>query len=332
MRRGNFAALFALFALFLMAASLVSLGMGAMDLSPAEIFDALFSKNAPPEAEAAVWQIRLPRLAAGIVAGSSLAVAGCAMQTLFMNPLADPSVTGVSSGAALGGALSVCAFSLGGIYIQIFAAAFGFLAAFFIWRAGRLAAGQNTYAMLLAGIAVNAFCAAMIGFFMYASKEEGLRGFLFWSLGSLEIAGWGAIGFAALLEAAALAVLARYSKALNLLFLGEEGAFYSGANLELLRTLAMACAALLTASAVSICGIVGFVGLVVPHIIRRFSGADNRVLMPLSALGGAALITVCDIFSRAVCPEQNIPIGIMAALVGAPFFLALVVSKTRITL
>lgn len=329
MRREKFLLLITIFALAFFLACAASLYVGEADLSFLDILRAIFLKSQNEYANTVIWHIRLPRLLTGVFAGVGLSLAGCAMQTLFRNPLADPSLTGVSSGAALGGALFICVFQVSGIAMQLCAMLVGFLASLFIWKAGRFCGKINAYAMLLAGIAVNAFCAAIIGFLMYSSKEEGVRGFLFWSLGSLEFANWQLINCAGAVTLLTFIVLMRFSRELNMMFLGSESAFYAGANLKRIQAIAMICSVILTAEAVSICGIVGFVGLIVPHITRLLASSDNRYLIPLSAILGATILTVCDIISRVVSPELNIPIGIMTALFGAPFFIFLMFSKTK---
>lgn len=313
------------FALFvsLCALSILSLSIGFADLGLRRIFEILCGSCTDESLRALFFEIRLPRLAAGIFAGASLASAGAAMQTLFRNPLADPSITGVSSGAALGAALSIFLFSSSFFSLQAFALAFGLGAAFSVWGLGRVDGRISAFSMLLAGIAVNAFCGAIVGFAMYGVREAGLKGFIFWTLGSLDAAVWPSLAAASCVSLAAWLVLMFNARGLNMLTLGREGAYHSGADVGRLQLVAILCASLMTASCVALCGVIGFVGLVVPHIVRMLSGPDNRTLIPLSALGGACLLVSADIVSRIANPTDNVPIGVITALVGAPFFVFL---------
>lgn len=321
--RLRFSAVFIAIALALAALAAFSMCTGSLKLGFWEVLSVLSGMGGSETASAAVFHIRLPRLAAGALVGASLASAGAAMQSLFRNPLADPSITGVSSGAALGAALSVCVFSSALLPIQAGAMVFGIAAAAAIWRLGRINGRVSAFSMLLAGIAVNAFCGALVGFAMYSAREAGLKGFIFWTLGSLDNCSWGGIALSAAISCAAWGVLMANARGLNMLLLGREGAYHSGADADRLQFLAMFCAAALTAASVSICGIIGFVGLVVPHMARLASGPDNRRLLPLCALGGACLVTFSDLASRLLTPGDNVPIGVVTALIGAPFFMFL---------
>lgn len=309
-------------ALFALICAL-SLWTGSADLSFGEIFSVIFGFSENETAKVLLFQIRLPRLAAAVLVGASLASAGLAMQTLFRNPLADPSITGVSSGAALGAALAICLLPNFAFLVQPSAIIFGLLASFLIWHLGRLNGRTSTFSMLLAGIAVNAFCGAIVGFAMYSARDAGLKSFIFWTLGSLDSCSWLAIACVAFVNAAAWLLLLFNARALNMLSLGIDAAFHGGANVERLQFIAIFCSAIMTGAAVSICGIIGFVGLVVPHVMRILFGCDNRVLLPLSALAGAILLIVADLISRIVTPLDNVPIGVVTALIGAPFFIYL---------
>ncbi len=308
-------------ALFFLSA--VSLTVGVADISLKQIFDCILGKAVDSDLRIILFEIRAPRLFAAIFAGSSLAVAGCAMQTLFRNPLADPSITGVSSGAALGAALSIFLFAGEGFSLQIFALLFGLFASFAVWKLGKIDGKVSAFSILLAGIAVNAFCGAIVGFLMYAVREAGLKGFIFWTLGSLDACTWSSLGLGSFISFLGFLILILNAKTLNMLSLGEDAAYHSGANVKLVQFIAMLCAAAMTASCVSLCGIIGFVGLVVPHIMRLISVPDNRILIPLSALGGATLLVFADIIARAVNLVDNVPVGVITALIGAPFFLIL---------
>ena len=307
----------ALLAVALAVFSMLSLVFGSSEIPCADIFSALFFGGENETAKLVLWEIRLPRLCAAMLCGSSLAVAGVGMQSLFRNPLADPSVTGVSSGAALGAVIAMTFFG-SVVSGEILALVFGLGAAFAVCSTG---------SAFLAGIAVNAFCGALVGFFMYTVRDAGMRGFVFWSLGSLERCGWAELAAAFALCVPSQILVYTQSRAMNLLLLGEESAFHGGVDVRRVRLCVIAASAVMTAACVSICGIIGFVGLVVPHILRMLTTPDNRTLVPLSALGGALLLTFSDVAARAVSQTDPVPIGVITALLGAPFFAFLLKSK-----
>lgn len=302
--------------------SAVSLGVGLREISYADILSALFGNGVDETLRAIIFDIRLPRLVAGVFCGAMLASAGVAMQALFRNPLADPSITGVSSGAALGAALAIN-FGGGAFPIQISALVFGLFAAFAIWRLGRINGRLSAFSMLLAGIAINAFCGALVGFLMYSVREAGVKGFIFWTLGSLENCSWRELAGASFMGILCWLALFFNSRGLNMVMLGSDHAYLSGANVKSVQGISICAAAVMTACAVMVCGIIGFVGLVVPHICRMLTSPDNRSLLPLSAVSGACLVVFSDIVSRLVSPLDSVPIGVVTALLGAPFFLYL---------
>lgn len=302
--------------------SAVSLGVGLREIAYSDIFSALFGKSSDETLRAIIFDIRLPRLAAGIFCGAMLASAGVAMQALFRNPLADPSITGVSSGAALGAALAVN-FGGGAFSVQIFTLVFGLFAAFAIWRLGRVNGRLSAFSMLLAGIAVNAFCGALVGFLMYSVREAGVKGFVFWTLGSLENCSWSELAAASFFGVLFWLALFFNSRGLNMVMLGSDNAYLSGASVRSIQRISICAAAAMTACAVMLCGIIGFVGLVVPHVCRMLASPDNRALLPFSAVSGACLVVFSDIVSRLVSPLDSVPIGVVTALLGAPFFLYL---------
>lgn len=308
------------------ALSLSSLCLGFSDVSCGDIFSSLFLSSKNETANLLVWEIRLPRLLAGILTGVSLSIAGASMQSLFRNPLADPSITGVSSGSALGAVVAITFFS--SIFaLEIFALIFGVVSAIIVCLIGRIDSKVSALSTLLGGIAVNAFCGAIVGFFMYTVRDAGMRGFVFWSLGSLDRCGWNELMFSYAISIPAWIYIFMSARKMNVLLLGEENAYHCGVNVERVRIGIIGASAVMTAGCVSICGVIGFVGLVVPHILRMIIGPDNTKLLPMSALGGAVLVIFADTISRAFSHTDPIPIGVITALIGAPFFAVLLRTK-----
>ena len=312
--------------LLLCAASLLTGSGSAADAH--QLLSLLLGKDADPTALLIFREIRLPRLCAGILTGASLALAGAGMQSIFRNPLADPSITGVSAGAALGAVLAI-ALSFPPMLLEISAFSAGLIAAGTVFFAGKIDGKISAFSTLLAGIAVNALCGAIVGFFMYSVRDAGLRGFVFWTLGSLDRCDMTSVATASALALPSWILMFALARPLNVMLLGRQQAFHSGVDVKKIWVLTLAAAAAMTASSVAICGIIGFVGLVVPHIIRLACGPDNRALMPLSALAGACLVMASDILSRCVSPTDPIPIGAITSLLGAPFFIMILRGKRR---
>jgi len=279
-----------------------------------------------------LWAVRLPRTLLAILVGAALAVAGAGMQGLFRNPLADPSLIGVSAGAAMG-AVAVMVLGknvlvllpgwLDPLAVSLAAFLGGIGATFLVYHLSKVEGRTLVATMLLTGIAVNALAAAFIGLMMHVSDNRELRDFVFWSLGRLSDASWKNLGAIAPLVLVPLAVYPFYARALNAFLLGESEARHLGIDTQRTKmTIIFLCAAMVSAT-VAICGIIGFVGLVVPHLVRLMVGPDHRYLLPASALLGGALLLAADLLARMVNAPAELPIGVVTALLGAPFFLSL---------
>ena len=307
---------------FLVLCSLASVSTGSSGLGLGGVFEALFGGGASEVENVIFWQIRLPRLCVALLAGVSLSLSGATMQSLFRNPLADPSVMGVSSGAALGAVLAMSFF--GGMFstagIQLGSVVCGLGATAFVCAAGK---GGKIMSCLLGGIAVNALCGALVGFFLYAAREAGVKSYIFWMLGSLDGADWKSIGVSAAMSVPMWIAVVLSARGLNMLLLGAEQAYHSGVKVGALWAVCVAACTVMTAAAVSVCGIVGFVGLVVPHMMRLWIGPDNRSLLPVSALAGALLMVCADLLSRSINSADPVPIGVITSLLGVPFFVFL---------
>lgn len=285
------------------------------------------------QAELILGQIRLPRALLGLAVGAVLALSGVAMQGLFRNPLADPGLVGVSSGAALGGALAIVAgASVGGLptaiepyLLSICAFAGGLGVTLLVYRLGRRDGQTSVATMLLAGIALTALGGAVVGLFTYLADDATLRSLTFWNMGSLNGASYNRLWPLLAVTLLVILWLPRRARALNALLLGESEARHLGFEVERLKRELVFCTALGVGAAVAAAGLVGFVGLVVPHLVRLVAGPDHRVLLPASALAGASLMLLADLAARLVLAPAELPIGIVTALIGAPFFLYLLV-------
>jgi iron complex transport system permease protein len=313
-------------AILLAAAAALSVTKGAVVISTADLWRILVNKaDADPQKAAVLLSIRLPRVVLGILVGAGLGVSGAAMQGLFRNPLADPSLIGISSGAALAATLVFVAgdaISLHSMNYLPAAAFVGALVTTIIVHRIAQSGGQTIIAtLLLAGIAINAIAQAGSSFLTFIATDSQLRGVTFWRLGSLGGATWSSILLVAPFILIPVVALPFLSTALNALLLGESEAFHLGINVPLIKNLVILFVAMAAGASVAVTGIIGFVGLVVPHLIRLALGPDYRRLLPASALLGATLVLISDLISRTVVVPAELPIGIITALAGAPFFL-----------
>jgi iron complex transport system permease protein len=325
-----------LLAMSLPLACLAGLACGAYPLHPGEIVAILlnaagFSAAVPfDERQAAVLlEIRLPRVILAVVAGAGLGLAGAVTQGLFRNPLADPGLMGVTSGAAVGAALYIvfgpprffAPFFLPEILQSLAAFGGGLGATLCVYRLSRREGRVSLTLMLLAGIAVNALAGAAIGLLSYLSTDEQLRNLAFWSLGSLARADWNMLAALILLVAPSGALLLTQSAALNVMLLGDAEARHLGVDPHRAKRLGVVLGALIVGALVSVSGMIGFVGLAAPHLVRLAVGPDHRQVLPGSALCGATLLAFADLAARTAAAPAEIPIGIVTALLGAPFFL-----------
>ena len=286
--------------------------------------------------EAVLMAIRLPRVLLAVLVGGGLAVSGAAMQGLFRNPLADPGLVGVSSGAALAavavivlGATWLPGLSrlLGPFTLPLAAFAGGVGTTLLVYRVARVAGRTVVATLLLTGIAVNALAGAGTGLLTFVATDEALRNITFWSLGSLSGATWSAVGVVATCIVPAVWLLTRGARALNVMLLGEMEAGHLGVRVERVKRLNVFLVGLSVGAAVAVTGIIGFVGLVVPHLVRLLVGPDHRYVLPGAVLSGAILLLGADLLSRTVVAPAELPIGIVTAALGAPFFLWLLMRQ-----
>ncbi|MEJ5927906.1 iron ABC transporter permease [Corynebacterium sp. H128] len=287
-----------------------------------------------------VWMLRVPRVIMGAMVGAALAISGAALQSLFNNPLADPGIVGVTSGASVGavGAIVLSAafentwlFQKLGTQWMVPMGAFlaGLAITLLVYALARPKRNRGTARMLLVGIALGSSCQAVVGFFTYIANDSELQTLVFWQMGSLSKVTWLQVTVVLPVFLVGVTCMAFLSRALDVLTLGERQAQHLGLNVAKARLLVILATAMLTAAAVAFAGSIGFVGLVVPHILRFIVGPLHRSLLPASAIAGAALLVAADTASRIIAPPTEIPIGLFTALVGAPFFLFLVLREKR---
>lgn len=286
-----------------------------------------------PVYEAIVLDVRLPRVLLGALVGSALAVAGAVMQALFRNPMASPYVLGISSGAAFGASLAMV---LGispatGIYaVPLMAFLFALLAVFLVCEIAKVRGRMPVETLLLTGIAVGSLFSALVSFMLYVAGEK-LSRVVFWLMGGLWTGNWSRVAVASPLVLLGVAVICLFGRHLNLILMGEGTALDLGLDVESFKRIILALASLITAAAVSVCGIIGFVGLIIPHAMRILVGPDHRALLPSSCLVGAIFLVWVDVLVRTVIEPTELPLGVVTALLGVPFFLFLLRRRKRTT-
>lgn len=308
------------------AASVVlGVRFGSVDLSTAEVLAALMGGGTDWQ-RAIVVDLRLPRILLGALVGGGLALAGATFQAILRNPLAEPYILGISGGASVGAVL-VLALGLAGAAswaLPLAALAGAFLAIILVFRVATVSGRSlDVRVLLLAGVVVAAFFSACIAFILSVSEARTVQGAVLWIMGSFAGATWRKVVITAAYTLPAAALLLGLARPLNLMAIGEETALYLGADVERVKRLALGLAALLTAAGVSVAGVIGFVGLVVPHGIRLVVGSDHRALLPLSFLGGATFLVLSDIVAQVILSPKQVPVGVITAFVGVPLFLFL---------
>ena len=342
MKKIPFHIYYLIFGLLLLLSLIVSTRVGAVPIGYDRILlflrHALTGRPGSTIEEQLFLQIRLPRVLLCALTGASLSVAGALMQALFRNPIVEPGLVGTSSGAALGAAfVFVMGKSLSGAWLDalgpfllpLAAFAGGGLATWLVYRLSNVFGKVNVNTLLLAGIAVNALAAGGTGFFSYIARDPQARSIVFWNLGTLSGADWTNTGIVAFSSLTGIGLSLRYSRALNALLLGETEAGYLGVNTQRLKTRILLLNTFLVAVATSVVGVISFVGLVVPHILRLLKSSDNRWLIIGSALLGAILLNVADMLARVIVAPSEFPIGVITAFSGAPVFLFLLIRAGR---
>ena len=322
----------AVLALGVLAAFALSVSLGASGLGPGDLWRAL-SGDADPTARAILLQLRLPRAALAALIGAALGLTGCTFQALLRNPLAEPYVLGISGGAAVG-AVAVFVTGLGAAFPWVLpAGAFlGAVAAMvLVLEVARRAspARMDTRVLILSGVIIGAFFSAIILLMLTLADVESFRSAIFWMMGNLTGAEWGSTGVLALLLVPGTLILLSLARAFNLLSRGEEVAHYLGASVRRVKLTAYLAASLMVGAAVAAGGVIGFVGLIVPHAVRLAWGNDHRLLLPASFLAGSAFLLLADTVARLVVAPAELPTGVVTAVVGVPLFVVLLMRGGR---
>lgn len=336
-KRYRLAWVFTPIAILLLAASFIAVLVGPMPMTLGQGLQALLPHNdVAPHINLIVQQVRLPRVLLCLAVGAVLAMSGTVMQGLFRNPLADPGIIGVSGGAALGAALAIVLFaSMAQSYpallslatVPVFAFLGGSITTFLVYQLGTGRNGTSVTIMLLAGVAISALAGAAMGLLNYYADDQALRDIALWSMGSVAGASWSSISLAWLTAIALFVLFQRDSRKLNAFLLGEPEARHMGIAVESLkRRLILLCAAGVGVT-VALCGMIGFIGLVIPHLGRMIVGPNHGTLLPLSAMAGALLLLIADTFARTLVAPAELPVGILTALAGAPFFIFLLMQQ-----
>ncbi|ELB2035885.1 iron ABC transporter permease [Vibrio parahaemolyticus] len=319
---------------FLAFIAIASITVGPMNISFTDTLRGLVGAHSElaPHIQLVINEIRLPRTILCMFIGAILAICGVVMQGLFRNPLAEPGIIGVSAGAALGGAFAIVVFAefsqnhpqlMNLAALPLFAFLGGALTTVLVYWLGTNKFGTSVTIMLLAGVAISALSGAAIGFLNFSADDQMLRDLTLWSMGSLAGANWAGIGLASVTLVVLLFWFHKKAMSLNALLLGESEARHLGVPVQKLKRQLILLSAVGVGVTVSICGAIGFIGLVIPHLGRMLAGPDHRTLLPISALLGALLLTCADMIARVLLAPAELPVGIVTALIGAPFFIYL---------
>lgn len=349
-RRLSEVGIYALLTIVLLLVMLAGAGIGAFSFTPAQVvryigegLAGLPATRTDELGRNVLIQLRLPRVVLAGLTGAVLGMSGTLMQGLFRNPIVEPGLAGTSAGAAFGaslvfvlggGAGGATAFgltgSLGALAVPLLAFVGGFAATMLVYAVSTSFGKVNVFNMLLAGIAVNAVCGAGTGFLSYVARDPQARNIVFWNLGTFTTASWGAVELVAIVFAGCAVLSLRYGKSLNALMLGEDEAAFLGVRPDRLILRLIIINTIMVAVATAMVGVIAFVGLIVPHVLRMLRSSDYTFLLPASALLGAVLMEVVDVVARVIIPPAELPIGIITAVVGAPLFLWILLRQQRL--
>lgn len=341
----NYSVVLGVLFILLIAACVLSICMGAVKINASELGSIIIYRlgmsseiNFTGQQDAVFFTLRLPRVLLGVLVGSTLGIAGATLQGLFRNPLAEPGLIGISSGASL---FAVIMIVLEAKYFSFLTATLGYyalsisafigacLTTFIVYRIAVQKGKADIATLLLAGIAINALAGSFTGLLTYMASDEQLRNITFWNMGSLGGASWQTISTVLPFVTIPLIVLPFFSKSLNALSLGESQAGHMGINVGLVKRVTIVLATLGVGASVAVSGIIGFIGLVIPHILRMAFSADNRLIIPGSAILGAIVLVLSDLVTRTLVAPAELPIGIITAIIGSPIFIYIILIERR---
>ena len=331
--------------IFLLLCIGISASVGSSSIGIQDIFKLIFSKvpilkgfvdssDVKQVYEVIIWKVRLPRILQASLVGGSLAVVGCTFQAVFKNSLADPHILGISSGAALGATIAILSgitmnfLGIGVISICSFAAAIATVIA--VYNLGSIGGRGSiiTTNILLTGTAISTMLSSAISLLMIYNREQLEKVYL-WTLGSFSSANWSRVIFLSIISLISISVLFMFGRELNILLTGDETAYSLGVDVSRIKKILIIISTILISSSVSVSGIIGFVGLIVPHCVRLIMGSDHRMLLPISYFGGSIFMIICDTIARTAAQPTEIPVGIITAFFGAPYFIYLLYRSTK---
>ena len=302
--------------------------MGSTTSGIKMVFQSLLKSKADPMLDTIIWQIRFPRVLLATLVGAALSLGGLVFQALLRNPLAEPYILGISGGSAIGAIIGILmGFSrFPGVSFMAFAGSIAILLLILVMSSGQTILKKD--ALLLSGVMVNAFCAAVIMFLVSMTQDSRLHNIIFWLMGDLSMVDMGHVGILAAILCPCFILIFWFSNSMNLLLMGKEMAQTLGVNIKTVTVILLVTTSFMVSATVSYCGLVGFVGLVVPHLLRLVFGPDHRVLVPACVLGGGAYLVSCDVLARVLPKQGEMPAGVITAMIGAPLFIFLL-KKTR---
>ncbi len=314
----------------LFVAIILGLAMGSTESSVKEIFQSLLGKGTEGSMlTAIIWQIRFPRVLLAALVGATLSLGGLVFQALLRNPLAEPYILGISGGSAIGAIIGILIgwSRFPGVTLSAFAGSMATLLIVLIMSTGRTILKKDS--LLLSGVMINAFCSAIIMFLISMTQDAKLHNIMFWLMGDLSMADIGQVGILAAMLLPGFILLFWLSHSMNLLLMGKEMAHSMGVNIKAVTVTLLLATSFMVSATVSHCGPLGFVGLVIPHLLRLILGPDHRILVPACILGGSAYMVICDLLARILPQHGEMPAGVVTALIGAPLFIFLLKRARR---
>ncbi|MCG2755224.1 MAG: iron ABC transporter permease [Desulfobacteraceae bacterium] len=315
--------------LLLLTTMLIGISLGSTGNEVKAVLQSLFGGGADSMLDTIVWQIRFPRVLLAALVGATLSLGGLVFQALLRNPLAEPYILGISGGSAIGAIVGILAglSRFPGVSLTAFLGSIATLLLLLIMSSGQSILKKNT--LLLSGVMVNAFCGAIIMFLVSMTQDSRLHNIIFWLMGDLSMSDIGQVGILALTLLPCFIIIFLYSHSMNLLLMGNEMAQTMGVNIKRVTTILLVVTSFMVSSTVCHCGLLGFVGLVMPHLLRLILGPDHRVLVPACILGGGVYMVICDLLARVLPQQGEMPAGVITAMIGAPLFIYLLKRSKR---